>query len=268
MSASDVDPHILEPDHAPTPFSASEIRDGCPAGRTVRFLVEPAGAEPFVRVTRFVGGDDEAADHESQRFSLDGRAQDEPVRERSTWVEFQSHASFPLGSTVIADDVIEIPAGRFECLRYTVADGDAVDTFWFSPFSSRDAGPGDLRLERGHHDFARQCVRGTACLRDPLRAPSEPWAAARQYGAPEPWVRVLLEEPPVPTAVVGAVEGATLGKGADRLQRSDQEENQHADEGEACEPNRMARHRLELALRHENEAGGEDGDGEDDDNHT
>jgi hypothetical protein len=27
---------------------------------------------------------------------------------------------------------IEIPAGRFACLRYTRSDGDEVDTFWFA----------------------------------------------------------------------------------------------------------------------------------------
>ncbi len=34
------DPHILHPDHAPTPFTADEIRTGCPAGRTVTMAVD------------------------------------------------------------------------------------------------------------------------------------------------------------------------------------------------------------------------------------
>jgi hypothetical protein len=132
LNASESDPHTLRPDHAPTPFSASEIRGGCPDGRIVRFLIEGAGAEPFIRVTRFVEGDEEGAEHESQQYSLDGQALGQPVRGRSTWIEFQSHASFPLESTVIVDDDIEVPAGRFACLRYTVTDGTAVDTFWFA----------------------------------------------------------------------------------------------------------------------------------------
>ena len=45
MSYAD-DPHVLSPDLLPTPFSADEIRDGCPAGRTCRTLVEPADAKP------------------------------------------------------------------------------------------------------------------------------------------------------------------------------------------------------------------------------
>ena len=44
------DPHQLRPDHLPTPFSADEIRVGCP-GRTVRSLVTPAGRYACLRYT-------------------------------------------------------------------------------------------------------------------------------------------------------------------------------------------------------------------------
>jgi hypothetical protein len=126
------DPHQLRPDHLPTPFTADEIRVGCPPGRTVRSLVIRAGSEPHVRVTRFVSGDADGAEHESWTESPDGVRLTEPERGRSTWLEFQEHASMPAASTEIAEEEIDIPAGRFACLRYTRRDGDSVSTFWFA----------------------------------------------------------------------------------------------------------------------------------------
>jgi hypothetical protein len=127
-----VDPHQLHPDHLPTPFSADEIRLGCQPGRTIRSLVVEPGREPIIRVTRFVSADDEGAEQDSWHESLDGLSLTEPVRRRSTWVDFQGHASFPAATTECADDAIDIPAGRYDCLRYTNRDGDLVRMFWFA----------------------------------------------------------------------------------------------------------------------------------------
>jgi hypothetical protein len=126
------DPHQLRPDHLPTPFSAAEIRIGCPAGRTVRSLVSENGAEPFVHVVRFVTVDEDGADQESWRESVDGAPTTEVKQRRSTWLEFQGHASMPAATTEIAEETIEIPAGRFDCMRYTRRDVDTVSTFWFA----------------------------------------------------------------------------------------------------------------------------------------
>jgi hypothetical protein len=126
------DPHQLRPDHRPTPFSADEIRLGCPPGRTVRSLVVQAGSEPYIGITRFVSGDAEGADQESWRETPDGVRLTEPQLSRSTWLEFQGHASMPAATTEIAEETIEIPAGRFDCLRYTRTDGGDISTFWFA----------------------------------------------------------------------------------------------------------------------------------------
>ncbi|HYK96690.1 MAG TPA: hypothetical protein VE011_12635 [Candidatus Dormibacteraeota bacterium] len=126
------DPHVLRPDHLPTPFTAAEIREGCPPGRTVRSLVIEAGAEPIVRVTRFLSCDADGADRESWAEAPDGRRLTEPVSDHATWREFQEHASMPADSTRIDKETIDIPAGRYDCLRYTRVDGDTVDTFWFA----------------------------------------------------------------------------------------------------------------------------------------
>jgi hypothetical protein len=126
------DPRQLRPDHLPTPFTAEEIRVGCPPGRTVRSLVVRPGVEPYLRVTRFVTGDPEGAEQESWTETPDGVRLTETKRRRSTWLEFQEHASMPADQTRIEEEAIEIPAGRYACLRYTRTDGDTVDTFWFA----------------------------------------------------------------------------------------------------------------------------------------
>jgi hypothetical protein len=142
------DPHQLRAGHHPTPFTADEIRIGCPPGRTVRSLVVEAGSEPYVQITRFVSGDAEGAEQESWTETPEGVRLTEPRRRRSSWLDFQAHASMPAASTVIAEEEIDIPAGQFACLRYTRRDGDTVDTFWFAKtapgmplqFEEREAG--------------------------------------------------------------------------------------------------------------------------------
>ena len=126
------DPHQLRPDHLPTPFTADEIRVGCPPGRTVRALVIRAGSEPYVRVTRFTSGDADGADQESWTETPDGDRLTEPEQARSTWLELQEHASMPAALVEISEEEIDIPAGRFACLKYTRRDGESVSTFWFA----------------------------------------------------------------------------------------------------------------------------------------
>jgi hypothetical protein len=126
------DPHRLRPDDLPTPFTADEIRRGCPPGRTVRSLVVEAGEEPYVAVTKFVSGDDEGADQEHWRETIDGARLTEPQRRRSTWRQFQGHASMPAATTVVTEEPIDIPAGHFDCLKYVRHDGDSVRAFWFA----------------------------------------------------------------------------------------------------------------------------------------
>ena len=141
------DANQLHPDHRPTPFSADEIRRGCPAGRTVRSLVVETGSEPYVGITRFVAVDQEGAEQEYWRETPDGSRLTEPRQRRSTWLEFQGHASMPAATTEIAEETIEIPAGRFDCLRYTRTEGDEVSTFWFAKVA-----PGmPLKFEERQH---------------------------------------------------------------------------------------------------------------------
>lgn len=126
------DPHVLGPGLAPTPFTADEIRGGCPSGRTIRMRVEAVGEAPFDRLSRFVECDETGATLERARWSPEGSPLGEPEVTRVTWAELQGHASFPAEATVIEPERIVTPIGELDCLRYTVRDGATEEVFWFA----------------------------------------------------------------------------------------------------------------------------------------
>jgi hypothetical protein len=132
MADETPDPHVLAPGRAPTPFTAEEIRVGCPAGRTVRLRVDAVGETPFQRVSRFVECDEAGATMERSRLSLDGSPLAEPEVDRVTWRDLQAHASFPADDTTIESERIETATGKLDCLRYTVREGATEDVFWFA----------------------------------------------------------------------------------------------------------------------------------------
>jgi hypothetical protein len=115
------DPHVVQPGHAPTPFTSDEIRQGCPAGRTVIARTEASGEPDRVDLTVFAETDEAGAVLESNG-----------QRHRVTWRDLQTHASFPAEMTSIAEEIIEIPLGTMECHSYRVESGDTVSTFWFA----------------------------------------------------------------------------------------------------------------------------------------
>jgi hypothetical protein len=126
------DPHVLAPGRAPTPFTADEIRGGCPPGRTIRLRVDAVGETPFHRVSRFVECDETGATMERSRLSLDGSPLAEPELDRVTWRDLQAHASFPADDTTIESERIETAIGELDCLRYRVHEGATDEVFWFA----------------------------------------------------------------------------------------------------------------------------------------
>jgi hypothetical protein len=122
----------MQPDHHPTPFSAGQIRDGFVVGREVRSLTLRAGAEPYVHVRKNLSMDDDAGVYEVWTETPEGHRTSEPEQGSSTFLELQQHASMPVAATVIEPVEIDVPMGRFDGLRYTRVQGDAVDTFLFA----------------------------------------------------------------------------------------------------------------------------------------
>ncbi|KQR53342.1 hypothetical protein ASF88_00090 [Leifsonia sp. Leaf336] len=121
------DAHILAPGLAPTPFTAAEIRAGCPVGR-VSIVRTPDGLGSI----RFASDDEEGAWIEETALDERGEAAGPVERERSTWLELQEHAAFPAESTSIDRAELNGPLGTLPCLRYTVRRGEAVLVFWFA----------------------------------------------------------------------------------------------------------------------------------------
>lgn len=115
---------MLAPDHAPTPFTAAQIRAACRPGRTL--VVRLDGETPSAWTTRYLTCDDEGATFER---TTDGG---EPEQGRATWLELQEHASFPLAQTTIDTERIETPLGELDCLRYTVRDDEVEKVLWFA----------------------------------------------------------------------------------------------------------------------------------------
>lgn len=127
-----VDSHVLGVGNAPTPFSAAEIREGCPAGRSMRLRIEPEQGEAYERSIAFIETDDDGAVQEVRRFDPAGRQVGEPETHRSTWLELQEHASFPTDVASIRATALDLPFGRFECMLYVVQGDAGEDHFWFA----------------------------------------------------------------------------------------------------------------------------------------
>lgn len=125
------DPHISREGDAPTPFTASEIEAGCPAGRVIRLRVDRSDGVAMIRLIRFVEVDETGAVQETQLLDLDGAELAKPMRSSSKWVDYQSHASFPTGITSIDRELRDTPLGRLNCVRYTVIEGNRTDVYWF-----------------------------------------------------------------------------------------------------------------------------------------
>jgi len=123
----------LRPDHAPTPFTADEIREACPEGRTDTYRIELRSEKPAKYTLKFLKCDREGAEVESTNIPEDGKPK--TTKDRQAWVDFQTQASFLEIDTKITDETIETPAGKFECRVYTVQkrEGDpAVVRMYFA----------------------------------------------------------------------------------------------------------------------------------------
>ena len=126
------DSHVLEAGHAPTPFTAAEIRNATSVGKSITRRVEAFGEEPFLLISTYVECDETGATLERSRRSLDGALLGEPQAMKTTWLDLQRHASFPAGDTTIEPERIETAIGALDCVRYTLREGGTDEIFWFA----------------------------------------------------------------------------------------------------------------------------------------
>lgn len=122
----------MSPDELPTPFSAEEIRAACAPGRSNTYLVEKAGADPYLMRWEFVDGDDEWGESQRWTETPSGERRDEPASSRARWTEFQGHASYPAATTKVSPVALSIEAGEFECWLYTTEEEGSTTRAWFA----------------------------------------------------------------------------------------------------------------------------------------
>ena len=111
----------MAPGMAPTPFTAKQIREGCPDGRHAVSVAVNVDGTATTEEVRFENGDSEGVS-----------VQVEGTTHRVSWRELQSHASFPEEETQVQAETITTPLGSFVCLHYTVTRGSATYDFWFA----------------------------------------------------------------------------------------------------------------------------------------
>jgi hypothetical protein len=85
-----------------------------------------------LRGIRFLAADEEGADQESWQATGEGELIGEPSVSRSSWLEFQSHASFPAEAVTIEEGQVTTPLGTEECLIYRVPGDPETAVFWFA----------------------------------------------------------------------------------------------------------------------------------------
>ncbi len=128
------DTNRVHDDHAPTPFTASEIRRGCRTGRLIRLRIWSKGKPPAVQTWRFL--DDSPTDAKIEMSVADetGRDLGGPKLETVLWADLQSHASFPEAVTEITTTHRATPIGQHECWTYVVRrkGENTVERYWFS----------------------------------------------------------------------------------------------------------------------------------------
>lgn len=120
--------------HAPTPFTAEQIRDALPSGTSATFRLEQKGAPVMIQTMEFLNADAEGMEVKMTVTTVKGDAMGEPrTSPKRPWTFFQSHASYEAAKTKITEETIETEAGSFECFVYTVTEApDNVSTYWFA----------------------------------------------------------------------------------------------------------------------------------------
>ncbi len=132
----DAEARTLDPKFAPAPFSIEQLRTGCPSGARFYYRYEEAPSPPGHVLFAFDRCDEEGLDLVITDTTPEGKIQGVPESRRMSWKEFQGHNATPVEDTKMHRETIEVPAGRFDCVVYTVTsegpDGPVTDQTWFA----------------------------------------------------------------------------------------------------------------------------------------
>lgn len=126
----------LKADHAPTPFSAEEIRRGCPEGRKSIFKIEMTGRDVVFMNWEFTKVDEENAVFSSFNTNAQGEKLGEIQTEKVPWKVLQGHASFSAADTTITVVPLTLEGKNYQCWLYEVRgihEGkEMLNKFWFA----------------------------------------------------------------------------------------------------------------------------------------
>jgi hypothetical protein len=138
----------VDPDakFAPMPYTAAQLREGCPEGRTIVMIEEVADKLPVKRRMRFMVVDDERATIVSEELDERDKPVGDPKTQTATWEELRHHAAFPKEFTIVSEATAETPLGTFPCTRYVVTDGDTRTTACFA--KTLPGPPVELQIEK------------------------------------------------------------------------------------------------------------------------
>jgi hypothetical protein len=103
---------------APPPFTAEQIRDATKVGRTYRFAMRQ-GEQTATVTMRFTAVSPERATIERTVVDAGGQTVDQGTDEAS-WGDLVDHASYPASQTEITQTTVEVPAGKFDAVLYTI----------------------------------------------------------------------------------------------------------------------------------------------------
>lgn len=130
---------------APTPFTAEQIRAGCPAGRLVRWQTQENGVLAQ-SLMRFDDPDARGVWFSNQPLGADGAPGAATPPAFATWAELRDHARFPAALTEVTHATITAAIGTCDCMIYRVRSPEAPETAQIFTFDVARPGP-PIRLE-------------------------------------------------------------------------------------------------------------------------
>jgi hypothetical protein len=133
-------------DPAPYPFTAAEIRAGCPLGRVIDYRIEKVGESARSERWAFAPVGEDSVTITTTALDAQGNPTGVPETQTAKWTELHEHAHFPRAATQLSEESLTVPAGTFAVLRYVVTKEDDVKTLWFAKTL---AGP-PVKLEATH----------------------------------------------------------------------------------------------------------------------
>jgi hypothetical protein len=126
-------PGNAAPEMAPAPYSSEELRAANKAGTVYRYKVEAAGQPTLINVMEFVAATAEGADIKARLLDPSGQEKEPPKVEHAAWDELRRHGEFPRAALTVEPGSVEVPAGKFETLIYTVkAPNGETGRFYFA----------------------------------------------------------------------------------------------------------------------------------------